>query len=94
MISKADANSDPIISMTLVSDTRSFTGCERLCRKCNWSKFANYFGCECCSDMGSKALCDDRIRLLPDKLAAYDLTPLDVKLALDRENVESAFRQN
>jgi multidrug efflux pump len=29
-----------------------------------------------------------RIRLKPDKMAAYSLTPLDIKLALDKENVD------
>jgi multidrug efflux pump len=29
-----------------------------------------------------------RIRLKPDRLASYNLTPLDVKQALDRENVD------
>jgi hydrophobe/amphiphile efflux-1 (HAE1) family protein len=87
VISKADANSDAIISMTLLSDTRSLLDVSDYAENVIAQNLQTISGVSAVQIWGQRRYAM-RIRLLPDKLVAYQLTPLDVKLALDRENVD------
>lgn len=87
VVSKADANSDAIISMTLLSDTRSLLEVSDYAENVIAQNLQTISGVSQVQIWGQRRF-SMRIRLQPDKLAAYNLTPLDVKLALDRENVD------
>lgn len=87
VVSKADANSDPIISMTLVSDTRSLLDVSDYAENVIAQNLQTISGVSAVQIWGQRRYCI-RIRLKPDKMAAYSLTPLDIKLALDKENVD------
>ncbi|MFN8114785.1 MAG: efflux RND transporter permease subunit [Bacteroidia bacterium] len=87
VVSKADANSDPIISMTLVSDTRSLLDVSDYAENVIAQNLQTISGVSAVQIWGQRRYCM-RIRLMPEKLAAYGLTPLDVKLALGKENVD------
>lgn len=87
VVAKADANADAILSMTLKSDTRSQLEVsdygENVIAQC----LQTIPGVSSIQIWGQKKYAM-RIWLDPLKLAAYRLTPLDVKTALDRENIE------
>lgn len=87
VVSKADANSDAIISMTLLSDTRSLLEVSDYAENVIAQNLQTISGVSLVQIWGQRRF-SMRIRLQPEKLAAYNLTPLDVKLALDRENVD------
>jgi hydrophobe/amphiphile efflux-1 (HAE1) family protein len=87
VVSKADANSDAIISMTLLSDTRSLLEVSDYAENVIAQNLQTISGVSLVQIWGQRRF-SMRIRLLPDQLAAYNLTPLDVKLALARENVD------
>ncbi len=87
VVSKADANSDPIISMTLVSDTRSLLEVSDYAENVIAQNLQTISGVSSVQIWGQRRYCM-RIRLMPDKLSAYNLTPLDIKLALDKENID------
>ena len=87
VVSKADANSDPIISMTLVSDTRSLLDVSDYAENVIAQNLQTISGVSAVQIWGQRRYCM-RIRLKPDKMAAYSLTPLDIKLALDKENID------
>lgn len=87
VVSKADANSDAIISMTLLSDTRSLLEVSDYAENVIAQNLQTISGVSAVQIWGQRRYAM-RIRLLPDRLAAYRLTPLDVRQALDRENVD------
>ncbi len=87
VVSKADANSDAIISMTILSDTRSLLDVSDYAENVIAQNLQTISGVSSVQIWGQRRY-SMRIRLKPDQLAAYNLTPLDVKLALDRENVD------
>lgn len=87
VISKADANSDAIISMTLVSDTRSLLEVSDYAENVLAQNLQTISGVSAVQIWGQRRYAM-RIRLMPDKLASYGLTPLDVRQALDKENVD------
>lgn len=87
VVSKADANSDAIISMTLLSDTRSHLEISDYAENVIAQNLQTIPGVSAVQIWGQKRYAI-RIRLNPKELSAYALTALDVKQALDRENVE------
>lgn len=87
VVSKADANSDAIISMTLLSDSRNLLEVSDYAENVIAQNLQTIPGVSMVQIWGQRRF-SMRIRLQPDKLASYNLTPLDVKLALDRENVD------
>ncbi len=87
VVSKADANSDAIISMTLLSNTRSLLDVSDYAENVIAQNLQTISGVSSVQIWGQRRYAM-RIRLKPDRLAAYNLTPLDVRLALDRENVD------
>jgi len=87
VVTKSDANSDAIISMTLQSNTRSHLDVSDYAENVIAQNLQTIPGVSAVQIWGQRRYAM-RIRLLPERLAAYNLTPQDVKLALDRENVD------
>lgn len=87
VVSKADANSDAILSMTLLSDTRSLLEVSDYAENVIAQNLQTIPGVSLVQIWGQRRFAM-RIRLWPDRLAAYNLTPLDVKNALAKENVD------
>lgn len=86
VVSKADANSDAIISMTILSDTRSLLEVSDYAENVIAQNLQTIPGVSSIQIWGQRRY-SMRIRIKPDLLAAFNLTPLDIKQALDRENV-------
>jgi hydrophobe/amphiphile efflux-1 (HAE1) family protein len=87
VVSKADANSDPIISMTLLSHTRSLLEVSDYAENVIAQNFQTISGVSNVQIWGQRRYAI-RVRLLPDKLVAFNLTPLDIKTALAKENID------
>ncbi len=86
-VSKADADANPIIAMTVQSDKRNLLELSAYANDIFKERLQTIPGV---SDVGIWGERRYAIRLLvdPARLASQGLTPLDLKNALDRENVE------
>lgn len=84
---KADANSDAIISLTLQSDTKNQLEVSDYAENVIAQDLQTIPGVSSVDIQGQKRY-SMRMWMDPARLAAYGLTPLDVKEALDRENVD------
>lgn len=87
IVSKADANSDAIISMTIQSDKRNVTDLSDFAENVIADRIQTIPGVSSMQIQGQRKYAM-RIRIDPSKLAAYGLTSQDIVTALDRENVE------
>jgi multidrug efflux pump len=87
VVSKADANSEAILSMTLQSDKRNQLELSDYAENVIAQRLQTIPGVSGIQIWGQKRFAM-RIWIDPAKLASYRLTALDVKNALDRENVE------
>ncbi|HYG04572.1 MAG TPA: efflux RND transporter permease subunit [Chryseosolibacter sp.] len=87
VVSKADANSDAIISMTVQSNTRNPLQLTEYCNNVLVERLQTIPGVSSIQVWGEKKYAM-RIWLDPSKLSAYGLTPLDVQNALNSQNVE------
>ena len=87
VVSKADANSDAIISMTVQSNTRNPLQLTEYATNVLVERLQTIPGVSSIQIWGEKRYAM-RIWLDPTKLSAYSLTPLDVQTALNKENVE------
>ncbi|MRG47632.1 MMPL family transporter [Chitinophaga sp. SYP-B3965] len=87
VVSKADANSDNIISMTVQSNTRNQLEITEYATNVLLEKLQTIPGVSSIQIMGEKKYAM-RIWMDPSKLSAYSLTPGDVQDALTKENVE------
>jgi multidrug efflux pump len=87
-VTKADANSDAIVSMTIQSNTRSIMDVDDYAENVLVERLQTIPGVSSIQIWGQKKY-SMRLWMEPDKLAAYGLTPLDVQQALNRENLES-----
>lgn len=87
VVTKSDANSDAILSMTIESDTRSHLEVSDYAENVIAQNLQTIPGVSNVQIWGQKRFAM-RIRIEPKKLAAFGLTVLDVKQALDKENVE------
>lgn len=87
VVQKADANADYIISMTVQSNTRNSLQLTEYANNVLVERLQTIEGVSSVGIMGEKRYAM-RIWLDPAKLSAYNLTALDVRQALDRENVE------
>src|SRR5215204_3083957 len=87
VISKADASSDPIISMTVQSNTRNQLQVTEYANNVLVERLQTIQGVSGIQIWGEKRYAM-RIWFNPSKLSAYGLTPGDVRAALQRENVE------
>lgn len=87
VVSKADASSDAIISMTVQSNTRNQLQVTEYANNVLVERLQTIPGVSGIQIWGEKKYAM-RIWFNPSKLSAYGLTPGDVQLALQRENVE------
>ena len=87
VVSKADANSDAVITMTVQSDKRNVMELSDYAENVISDRLQTITGISSIQIMGQRKYAM-RIRISPDKLAAYGLTSQDIVAALDRENVE------
>lgn len=87
VVSKADASSDAIISMTVQSNTRNQLQVTEYANNVLVERLQTIPGVSGIQIWGEKRYAM-RIWFDPAKLSAYDLTPGDVQDALRRENVE------
>ncbi len=87
VVSKADANSDFIISMTVQSTTKNPLQLTEYATNNLVERLQTIKGISSVQIWGEKKFAM-RIWLDPAKLSAYSLTPLEVQAALNRENVE------
>ncbi len=87
VVTKSDANSDAIISMTLQSNTRSHLDVSDYAENVIAERLQTIPGVSTIQIWGQKRYAM-RIWMDPSKMAAYHVTPIDVKNALDRENIE------
>ncbi len=87
IVDKADANSDPIISVMIQSDTKNIMELSDFAENVIAERVQTIPDVSNVRIWGQKRFAM-RLWLDPRRLAAYRLTPLDVKQALDRENVE------
>jgi multidrug efflux pump len=87
IVSKADADATPIVFMTVQSDTRNLLELTELANNVFKERLQTIPGVSEIRIFGEKKY-SMRMWLNPSKLAAYNLTPLDVNAALNRENVE------
>ena len=86
-VTKSDANSDAILSMTIQSDSKNQMELSAFAENVIVERLQTIPGVSTIQIWGQKKY-SMRLWMNPDKLAAYGLTPLDVKQALDKENVE------
>jgi multidrug efflux pump len=87
VVSKADANSDAIITMTIQSDKRNVMELSDYAENVIADRLQTITGVSSIQIQGQRKYAM-RIRIAPDKLAAYGLTTQDIVAALDKENVE------
>jgi multidrug efflux pump len=86
-VTKSDANSDAILSLTIQSDTKNHLELSAYAENVIAERLQTIAGVSTVQIWGQKKYAM-RLWLNSDKLAAYSLTPLDVKQALDKQNVE------
>lgn len=86
-VTKSDANSDAILSMTIQSDSINQLELSAFVENVVAERMQTIPGVSTIQIWGQKRYAM-RMWMNPDKLAAYGLTPLDVKQSLDKENVE------
>jgi multidrug efflux pump len=87
-VTKADANSDAIISMTVQSDTRSTLEVDDYAENVLVERLQTIPGVSTIQVWGQKKYAM-RLWMNPAKLAAYGLTAIDVQNAVNKENIES-----
>lgn len=87
VVSKADADAQPIFSITLRSATRSLIDLTEYAEVNFKERLQTIPGVSEVRTWGAKRFAI-RLWMDPAKLAAYQLTPVDVRDALNRENVE------
>src|SRR5690554_6764550 len=86
-VTKADADSSPIVFVNVNSDRRSLLEITEIAENIFKEQLQTIPGISEIRVWGSRQYAM-RLWLDPLKLAAYQLTPLDIQQALDRENVE------
>jgi multidrug efflux pump len=87
VVTKSDANSDAILSLTIQSDSKNQLEVSDYAENVIAERLQTIPGVSTTQIWGQKRYAM-RIWMDPAKLAATGLTPLDVRTALDRENVE------
>jgi multidrug efflux pump len=87
IVSKADANSDAILSLTVQSDSRNLLELSEIANNVFKERLQTIPGVSEIRIWGEKKYAM-RLLMDPDRLSAYQLAPLDVRNALTRQNVE------
>ena len=86
-VSKADADSDPIMQITIESPTRSLLQLSEIAELTVKERLQTISNVSAVEIWGENRY-SMRLWLDPVKMAAYNITPMDIKSALDRENIE------
>ena len=86
-VTKSDANSDAIVTLTIQSDTKNILQVSDYGENVIAERLQTIPGVSSIQIWGQKKYAM-RLWLDPTKLASYKLTPLDIRDALDRENVQ------
>ncbi|MFC2186734.1 efflux RND transporter permease subunit [Peijinzhouia sedimentorum] len=86
-VSKADADSQPIIFLGIKSETRSLLDLTLVAENLFKERIQTIPGVSTIQVWGSKRY-SLRLWMDPDKLVAYNMTPLDILNAVTRENIE------
>lgn len=86
-VSKADADAQPIFGVSLRSDKRSLIDLSMYAEQYYKERLQTIAGVSSVSIWGEKRY-SVRLRMDPSLLAAYGVTPMDVRDAVSRENVE------
>jgi len=87
VVSKADADAVPIFNLNITSSVRNLLELTDIATNVIKEKVQTIQGISEVRIWGAR-LYAMRLWMDPAKLAAYDLTPLDIRTALNRENVE------
>ncbi|MFI5172182.1 MAG: efflux RND transporter permease subunit [Chitinophagales bacterium] len=87
VVAKSSADSNPIVSMTIQSDQRTLLELSEIANNVFKERLQTITGVSEIRIWGEKKY-SMKLLLDPVKLAGYNLTPLDVRDALNRENVE------
>lgn len=87
IVTKADADSDPIIIMNISSTGRSLMELTEFAEIVFKERLQTISGVSSVAIWGSQRY-SMRLRIDPARLAAYSLTPLDIRNAMLRENIE------
>jgi multidrug efflux pump len=87
VVAKADADASPILQLTIESDKRSLLELSEIAELTFKEQLQTIPGVSAVQIMGQKRYAM-RLWLDPVKLAGYQMTPLDVRNAISRENVE------
>ncbi|MBX2929430.1 MAG: efflux RND transporter permease subunit [Saprospiraceae bacterium] len=87
VVSKADADGSPIVFITIFSEERSLLELSEIAENIFKERLQTIPGVSAIQIWGQKKY-SMRLWLDPGKMAAYQLTPLDVRAALLRENIE------
>lgn len=86
-VSKADANADNILTFTLQSNKRDLIELSEMANNLFKERLQTIPGVAQLGIWGEKRPAM-RLNLDPNKLAAYQITPSDIRTALNRENIE------
>ncbi len=86
-VTKSDANADAIISLTIQSDSKNILQVSDFAENVLAERLQTIPGVSSIQIWGQKRYAM-RIWMDPALMSSYELTPLDVQQALDRENVE------
>ncbi|MDD4778472.1 MAG: efflux RND transporter permease subunit [Fermentimonas sp.] len=86
-VSKADADSDPIMQITVQSPTRSLLELSEIADLTVKERLQTISNVSAVEIWGEYRYAM-RLWLDPIRMASYNITPMDVKSALDRENIE------
>lgn len=87
VVSKADADASPIMFINLQSNSRSMLEVSSIAENLFKERFQTIDGVSSVRIWGEKRY-SMRLWILPERLVAYQLTPLDIRSALQRENIE------
>ncbi|WKZ64946.1 MAG: efflux RND transporter permease subunit [Flavobacteriales bacterium] len=87
IVAKSDADSNPILSMTIQSDERSMLELSLIANDVFKERLQTIPGVSAINIWGEKKY-SMKLLLDPVKMAGLGITPADVRAALDRENVE------
>jgi len=87
IVTKAEADASPIVFLNVKSGSRDLMDLSRIANDIFKERLQTIPGVSLINIWGEKKY-SMRLRLDPSKLSAYELTPIDISEALNRENVE------
>lgn len=86
-ITKADADDEPIVFLNIKSENRSLLELTEMADNIFKERFQTIKGVSRVDIWGDKTY-SMRLWMEPEKMASYGITPVDVKQAVDQENIE------